>query len=384
MFGQGFQKMPMTREKSPLLDHCPPSLPAESYFDENWYAKELRLIWQKEWVYAGRLNDFPVGRMRPLAVGNAGIILCRLSETKIIAYHNTCRHRGSELCRTEQTLGKTIRCPYHAWSYAAENGRLLSTAHATPTEDFKNDENSLFPVATTVWNGFIFVNIAEEPAPFMPNLGLKVYDNWPMANLVTGHKLVRNLNCNWKVFWENYNECLHCPSVHPELCDLVPIYREGLMSETERKSWAPGKTNANALKAGAHTWTFDGQPCGPTFPNLTKAQLKAAANFVTTYPTAYIVAHVDHVRIVSLVPTSPEKTQLTAEWLFSPTTMTQKGFDPANVADFAAIVLEQDADAAEMNQRGLRSPRFEAGRLMPQEFYIHHFHQWVRERLNIN
>ena len=64
--------------------------------------------------------------------------------------------------------------------------------------------------------------------------------------------------------------------------------------------------------------------------------------------------------------------------------MTQKGFDPAHTAEFAAIVLEQDAEAAEMNQRGLRSPRFEAGRLMPQEFYIHHFHQWVRERLDIN
>ena len=156
------------------------------------------------------------------------------------------------------------------------------------------------------------------------------------------------------------------------------------MSETERKRWAPGKHSGNTLKAGAHTWTSDGQPCGPTFPNLTNSQLKAAANFVTTYPAAYIVAHVDHVRIVSLVPTSPEKTQLTAEWLFSPKTMTQKGFDPAHTAEFAAIVLEQDAEAAEMNQRGLRSPRFEAGRLMPQEFYIHHFHQWVRERLDIN
>tara|TARA_B100001027_G_C16047861_1_gene232857 strand:- start:35 stop:505 length:471 start_codon:yes stop_codon:yes gene_type:complete len=156
------------------------------------------------------------------------------------------------------------------------------------------------------------------------------------------------------------------------------------MSETERKRWTPGKRSGNTLKAGAHTWTSDGQPCGPTFPNLTNSQLKAAANFVTTYPTAYIVAHVDHVRIVSLVPTSPEKTQLTAEWLFSPTTMMQNGFDPAQVAKFAAIVLEQDAEAAEMNQRGLRSPRFEVGRLMPQEFYIHHFHEWVRKRLNIN
>ena len=156
------------------------------------------------------------------------------------------------------------------------------------------------------------------------------------------------------------------------------------MSESERQDWSPRKTPGNALKEGAVTWTFDGQPCGPIFPDLTKAQIKKAANFVTIYPSTYIVAHVDYVRIVSLVPTSPETTQLTAEWLFSPATMKQIEFDPSEVAAFASIVLEQDAEAAEMNQRGLRSPRFEAGRLMPQEFYIHNFHQWVRQRLNVN
>ena len=373
----------MTVEKSPLLDHCPTSLPAEAYFDESWYAREESVIWQKEWIYAGRLHDLPTGHMRPLTIGNAGVILCRTSDTNITAYHNTCRHRGSELCRVEQPLGKMIRCPYHAWSYAATDGRLLNTAHATPTADFKKEEHGLFPLATKLWNGFIFINAAEKPAAFMPNLGLEVYDNWPMADLITGHKLVRNLKCNWKVFWENYNECLHCPGVHPELCDLVPIYQEGLMSETERKSWSPGMISGNALKEGASTWTLDGQACGPIFPNLTEAQRKAAANFATIYPTAYIVAHVDHVRIVSLVPTGSDTTQLTAEWLFSPTTMNQKAFDPAQVAAFASIVLEQDAEAAEMNQRGLRSPLFEAGRLMPQEFYIYRFHEWVRGRLKI-
>ena len=252
----------MATEQSPLLDHCPSSLPGNAYFDENWYAREQSLIWQKEWVYAGRLNDLPIGKMRPLKIGKMGIMLCRLSETEVVAYHNICRHRGSELCRVEQPLGKTISCPYHAWSYAAADGHLVSTAHATPTADFHKEENGLFPVATMLWNGFIFINAADEPSPFIPDLGLEIYDNWPMASLVTGHKSVRNLNCNWKVFWENYNECLHCPSIHPELSDLVPIYREGLMSESERQDWSPRKTPGNALKEGAVTWTFDGSLAG--------------------------------------------------------------------------------------------------------------------------
>ena len=87
---------------------------------------------------------------------------------------------------------------------------------------------------------------------------------------------------------------------------------------------------------------------------------------------------------MSLVPTGPETTRLTAEWLFFPVTLAQEGFDPAKVAAFATIVLDQDAEAAEMNQRGLKSPRYGSGRLMPQEFDIHRFHGWVLDRLKDN
>ena len=254
--------MSMTVEQSQLFEHCPTSLPADSYFDENWYAQEQRLFWQKERVYAGQLNDLPIGNMRPLTIGNTVIILCRSSETKIVAYYNTCRNHSPERCRAEQPLGKKISCPYHAWSYSAEDGRLLSTAHATPTADFKKDENALFPVATMLWNHFIFINAAEKPAPFMPNLGLESYDNWPMVDLVTGHKQVRNLNCNWNVFWENYNECLHCPRVHPELCELVPIYRKGLMwklnDRAGRQERLPAMHLKKALSRGRSTANLAG------------------------------------------------------------------------------------------------------------------------------
>ena len=66
-----------------------------------------------------------------------------------------------------------------------------------------------------------------------------------------------------------------------------------------------------------------------------------------------------------------------AEWYFPPETLAQTGFSAVDVAAFALIVLEQDAEAAEMNQRGIRSPAYTRGRLMPQEFDIAHFHAWV-------
>jgi Rieske 2Fe-2S family protein len=102
---------------------------------------------------------------------------------------------------------------------------------------------------------------------------------------------------------------------------------------------------------------------------------------VTLWPSLYVVAHVDYVRAVRVEPVSPERTRLTAEWYFSKETLAQPGFDAAEVASFAKIVLGQDGGAAEMNQRGFRSPAFTCGRLMPEEYEIHRFHKWVLRQM---
>ena len=79
------------------------------------------------------------------------------------------------------------------------------------------------------WNGFLFLNLAAEPGELHADVGLGTLDNWPMASLVTGHHWETEIACNWKTFWENYSECLHCPGIHPELCDMVPVYGKGIM-----------------------------------------------------------------------------------------------------------------------------------------------------------
>ena len=361
---------------SPLLDHCPPTLPAQAYFDPEWYAREQHSIWRRHWIYAGRLPDLAPGTIRPLQIGGAPVILCRDGQGTITAFHNTCRHRGAELCAQESPLGRLITCPYHAWAYATD-GQLISVAHATPTDDFVKQDHGLIPVSSTIWNGCIFLSLATDPPPLAPDLGLGALDNWPMADLRIGHRMTRYLACNWKVFWENYNECLHCPGIHPELCEMVPVYKQGIMSATEAPDWTPDSPQSNPLKQGAQSWTMTGAPCGPIFPNLTDAQKDAGFTFVTLYPTMFIVAHVDYVRCVSLDPTGPETTRLTAEWLFSDDTFAQPSFDAVQVAAFASLVMEQDALACEMNQRGLRSPAFRQGTLMPQEFDLHRFHCWI-------
>ena len=367
---------------SPLLDHCPSTLPPEAYWHPDWAELERRGIWARQWVYVGRRNGFAPGTLRRVEIAGDNLIVVCAADGSLSAFHNTCRHRGSVLCVEHQQAfdGRVIRCPYHAWAYATD-GRLVSTAFGTPTPDFIKADHGLFPAALEVWNGFVFLCVAEDPSPFEPDLGRDALDNWPMDALVVGHSFEKVLACNWKVFWENYNECLHCPGVHPMLSDRIPVYQRGRMTRQEAADWRPDEGPRRVLKEGTSTWTMNGQPCGPTFPDLSDEERHLAHNFVTAYPSMFIVAHVDYVRTVQLVPLDPERVLLRAQWLFLPETLAQPDFDLANVTDFATTVLLEDGAACELNQQGLRSSRYDGGRLMPQEFDVHGFQAWVLSQI---
>ncbi|MAW53354.1 MAG: ring-hydroxylating oxygenase subunit alpha [Geminicoccus sp.] len=369
-------------QDSPLLDHSPHSLPAVAYYDEAWFQREQRAIWARSWIHVGRVTDFPPQTLTRAAVAGDNLMIASDANGTLHAFHNTCRHRGSVLCvaEVEPFNGKLIRCPYHAWAYDIQ-GRLISTAFGTPTDDFDKREHGLFSVALKVWNGFVFVCLDDQPPSFEPDLGIGVLDNWPMDSLVVGHVFEKRLACNWKVFWENYNECLHCPGVHPTLSQRVPVYRQGIMSPNEVSLGSPKPDAIPALEEGVQTWTVNGALCGAEFPDLSSAERADAHTFVTLYPSLYIVAHVDYVRAVTVTAVGPEETILRAQWLFTPQTLAAPGFDLSNVTDFATQVMIEDGQVCELNQQGLRSSRFTQGRLMPQEFDVYGFQQWVLESL---
>lgn len=376
----GLERHPL----SPRLDRCPEGLPREAYLSDAWYGREMATVFARQWICVGRLSDFRPGTLRRVRIGDAPVIVARPADGPVAAFHNVCRHRGAELCRTDEApLSRLITCPYHAFAYAADDGRLVSTAFARPTPDFDRAEHGLLSCGVKLWNGFLFLSAASAPPPLWSDVPATTLDGWPMADLVVGHRFETELACNWKVFWENYSECLHCPGIHPELCDLVPVYGTGVMAPSEALGWTPEDPPRPALRPGAETWTASGKPCGPVFPGLTEAERAAGSTFVTLWPSMFVVAHVDHARAVRIEPLSATRTRLSAEWLFSEETLARPGFDAAEVAVFATLVLRQDGEAAEMNQRGLASPAFSRGRLMPEEYEIDRFHRWLRAEMEV-
>lgn len=366
------------------------TLPSHYYFDSTHYERELRGIWYRNWIYLCRADALDGPRaFRTFKVGTQQILVLRDEEGKLRAYHNTCRHRGSTLCRETfgQLRAKFITCPYHGWAYDL-TGRLISTSFVEEIAGFVKQDYPLYNVAIADWRGFVFVNLTKDAPPVTQLFGVVAsrLDHWPLESLVVGHTYERVLECNWKVFWENFKECLHCPTVHPELSELVPIYKRGIIAERDDPHWQDHADSDDpkykgGLRLGAATWSRNGKAEGVTFPGLTDQERRFGQAFVTGTPSVYIVGHVNYVRVIRLHPLGPEKTELRAQWLFPAQTLADKHFDIGNIVEFAQLVIDQDAGVCELNQRGLRSVAHKTGILMPQEYAVYQFHQWVRAAL---
>ena len=365
-------------------------LPAESYFDPRQYQRELQRIWYRNWVYACRSDEVAAKRgFRTFEVGDQKILLVRGDDGVLKGFHNTCRHRGALLCREREGTLKSpaIVCPYHAWTYGLD-GELKRTSSKAYPQGFELADHSLYGIKVREWSGFVFVALSEDPPAFerMFDTPLSRLDAWPLKDLILGHTLEKTVHSNWKIFWENYNECLHCPSVHPRLSNLVPIYGRGLLEERDDPQWSDHRGDSDpkyrgGLRVGAATWSNDGNLAGREFPGLSAEDRKLGHVYMTGLPSMFIVGHVDYVRVVRLLPLDPERTQMRVEYLFSPQTLASRGFDMANVVEFTNLVMTEDADVCELNQQGLHAAPHARGVVMPEEYVIRQFHEWVAAEL---
>jgi Rieske 2Fe-2S family protein len=365
-------------------------LSADSYFDPRHYERELQRIWYRNWIYVGRSGDVAAGRaFRTFELGDQKILLVRDDAGVLQGFHNTCRHRGAALCRESAGILRSgaIICPYHAWSYNLQ-GNLLRTSSKSHATGFEVADYPLYKIKVREWNGFIFVALTANPPAFdrLFDLPLDRLDSWRLSELIVGHVLVKTIQSNWKIFWENYNECLHCPGVHPKLSSLVPIYGRGLLAERDDPKWTdhgsdPDPKYKGGLRIGAATWSSDGKLTGVAFPGLSDEDRAAGAIYMTGLPSIFIVGHLDYVRVVRLRPLGPEQTELRVEYLFSPQTLADPQFDLRNIVDFTNLVMTEDAEVCELNQRGLRAAPHVRGVVMPEEYLIRQFHEWIRSEL---
>ncbi len=199
------------------------TLPAAFYTDETYFRREMESLYARMWICVGRLEQVErPGQFIVRDVLGESIIITSNAAGKVNAFYNVCRHRGTKLCTEhEGTFGRSIQCPYHAWTYDLD-GSLIGAPHMDEVPHFSKQDYPLRGVSADVWDGHIFINLSSEPRPLREQLASlpDKFVPWRMQELRLGHRIVYDVKANWKLIIQNYNECLHCPNLHPALNKL--------------------------------------------------------------------------------------------------------------------------------------------------------------------
>jgi glycine betaine catabolism A len=346
-------------------------LPRTAYLDPAVYDWEQANFFAG-WHCLGRSERFAEpGTQTAVQTGAGGVLLVRDEGGTLRAYANVCRHRGHELIACGMSVQRqSIVCPYHAWNYKLD-GSLRNTPGS-----FRNDPNfdkSQFPLAeldVVEWHGWVFVDPSCESGPFDDHVaGLEeIVANYAPGDLVTVASHSYELATNWKIIIENYQECYHCSSIHPELCRVSPPQSGDNLDEPEGQ-WIGGWM---ALVPEADTMSLDGRSGGVAIPGLTDVELRTVM-YVVAFPNLLISLHPDYVMTHTLRPIAPDRTFVECSWAFPREVAGREGFDPSYAVDFWDLTNRQDWAACESVQRGLTSPHAIPGPMAQEEDGVYQF-----------
>ncbi|HYZ04910.1 MAG TPA: aromatic ring-hydroxylating dioxygenase subunit alpha [Rubrobacter sp.] len=357
---------PIDREllASSLVSEGQMSLPAEAYTDVAVLDWEMEHFFDESWVCVGRSEDLRgAGDRCAVALGHESALLTRDEEGNLRAFYNVCRHRGHVLAEVgESSSGRFIRCPYHAWAYGLD-GSLQGAPGFGQLSGFDRADYSLVPVRVAEWEAWLFANASGGAPPFeehVGNLG-QMIRNHRCGELVTAARHSYEVAANWKILVENYHECYHCPSIHPELCKVSPP-KSGEDHEA-RGIWFGGSME---LEDHAKTMSLTGESFAPMLPHLTALQ-EREVYYYQLFPNLLMSLHPDYVMTHCLRPIAPDRTAVDCEWLFSKEAVESEGFDPSYASEFWDITNGQDWGACQGVQRGASSRGYRQGPLSPDE-----------------
>jgi Rieske 2Fe-2S family protein len=349
------------------------TIPGSDFHDRTVFDRERERIFRRRWICMGREEELPqVGDYLVRDILGESVLVVRDRSARLQAYYNVCRHRGSRLCTSDAGhLPGVIQCPYHAWTYTLE-GDLIGTPNVGEAEGFERADYPLHPIAVDTWEGFVFVNLSEDPTPLRDHLGADATDfaRYRIGTLRVGQRVEQVVQANWKILVENYSECLHCPTVHPELVDLVPTFKRGVIVEDDGSA-------GNWLRKGVTSWTRTGTSTVPPLPGLTEKE-RHMYNGMILFPNMLVDLLPDVVRTEVLWPLGPEHTLAVREWLFDPTAMARSGFDAGDIIEFHDLVDRQDVTVCENAQRGVRSRAYRRGVYPPQDRFVYEFNERYR------
>lgn len=351
------------------------TLEGRYFTDPERFRSEMERFYFGMWVCVGRSEQTEkAGEYFLVDVAGENLIVTRDENGLVRAFYNVCRHRGTQICEGMQgDFAGRIRCPYHAWTYGLD-GRLLAAPH-TEEDEFQKEDYPLHAVGAGEWDGHIFVNLAKEIRSLEEQLGdlPAKFAPWGMGELRRYKHEKYEVKANWKLIVQNYNECLHCPVLHPAL-NKVTNYMSG-ENDPAHEGYIGGSME---FRGGAETMSVDGVRRRDFLPGLSEEQRKVVL-YYAVYPNLFLSLHPDYAMVHRLWPKGVDRTEVETEWLFHPSELAKADFCGDDAVEFWDKTNREDWWIAEQSQKGVSSRGYVPGPYSKSEGLAKAFDEEIRK-----
>jgi Rieske 2Fe-2S family protein len=231
-------------------------------------------------------------------------------------------------------------------------------------EGFHKSDYPLHQAAVVEAHGFVFVHIGRHPQPFADWFRpmLDRLERFGLGSLESGHQVRYEVRANWKLVFQNYSECLHCPVIHPELASLIP-YQSSANDLVE----GPFLGGYMDITAPHESVTMTGGACGAPISADLPEEDRRRAYYYSLMPNMLLSIHPDYVNYYVVTPLAADRTLVESEWLFANAARQGPALDPAGAVTFWDVVNRQDWRIIERSQLGIASSRYTPGPYSPRE-----------------
>ncbi|WP_339226629.1 aromatic ring-hydroxylating dioxygenase subunit alpha [Oceanobacillus sp. FSL K6-2867] len=365
-----------------------PTLKGELYTSPDVFELEKKNIFSESWLFVGYEYDVAEhGQYITTRINDENVLIIRGKDNVLRAFLNVCRHRGATLCSEASGTTKALRCPYHSWTYGL-NGSLAGVPNANECREqlINNDDYGLEKVNLEVWNGLIWINFSENPEPAEPLLNqqimerlgnLETFGRYQIPDLRVAHSKTYDVKANWKIIVENFQECYHCSSIHPELTEALPEFRSGVGTQNTVGAGA-------SFKDGVEYFSISGKGSRPMLKGLLPEDDRLYYG-MTIVPHVFINLTPDHVITHRIYPVSADRSIVICDWLFDPEEMAKSDFDPMDAVELFHRVNEQDFAACRWCHENMNSKAFKnGGVLVPLENHVTKFYNFVLDSIGMS
>jgi len=346
------------------------TLPSDVYRDPELLEREKQSLFGKTWQIVGHRDQ----------VGNPGdyftaeltgepLLIVRGSDGVLRGFYNVCRHRAgppAEGCGSR----KVFRCGYHGWTYSLD-GRLLNAPEMDGTANFDHSQFGLQPVPIGEWGAWVFVNLDAKPEGLLSSLRElpRQAAKYELGKLKLAERREYVMECNWKVYIDNYLEGYHLPSVHPSLnreLDYGQYVTETFEFHSRQASPIRGPENEKDVQR-----------------RYSQASGGDAAEYFWIFPNWMLNCYPDNVSLNIVLPLATERCVAIFEWYFPESVLNTEA--PARTIRFSDEIQIEDGHICEVVHRNLKSRSYTRGRFSAkQEKGVHQFHELYAEWLQGN